>query len=562
MVIDFGLYHSLKEESYTVLFFDRYLDRNYLDELNEEMHFFLNSWYKDKDGRDLFAYNGISFGDSFLLSILTEVSFFTHFFISFIHLKELSYKRLFVALDNDLLSILNKTGLAHKRITQSEDKFKQVYYFPIKQWMASAISSNSLRSRTNRLFARTIDYLLSFLDLLLKPKSRVFIQEYHPTNAIIDELRQRKELEVITSSFTGKANFLKERRVHYKTFKNAHSRSFELYNNARLNKVNNWSVQGVDIAVFLYEIIFRIIEGEISHTCSDIQSIEAYFKKNRPLLMIPVTDLWSRNALIMAYCRKNRIPIYFVTNGILASSYWQDAKYATWVNCFSEAVRQGYFRSDEKVKAIGDPRMDFYQNIDKKSLNFDCPTITIGTSGFSPVDLNSFLAVEYEFLFDVLKTLLNLKDQDYKFNLQIKVRPNGYLEDYKSFVSEYFPALDVTFFHQQSFKKVIQATDLYITIYSQTLFEAAAMGIPSIYYKNDRQLFFEPFSKTAGLTIAENVEELQSEVETFYLDKKDSDLFLSQEQLVRAIGPLDGMNLKRNLEFIEEQVLGDVLKRD
>ena len=38
--IDFGLYLQLKKDGFHVFLFDCYLDKNYLQVLNEKMHFF------------------------------------------------------------------------------------------------------------------------------------------------------------------------------------------------------------------------------------------------------------------------------------------------------------------------------------------------------------------------------------------------------------------------------------------------------------------------------------------------------------------------------------------
>ncbi len=551
MVIDFGLYHSLKEKSYNVQFFDKYLDRHYLHRQTEEMHFFLNNWYKDKDGNDLFNYNGISFGDSFLLSILTEVSFFSHFFISFIHLKELSYKTLFVALDNDLLSILDKTGLAHQRITHSEDNLKQVYYFPIKLWMGSAISSNSIRSKLKRLMAKVMDHVLLILDFFSKKKNVVFIQEYHPTNAIIHELRKNPNLQVVTTSYSGEANFLNERRVFYGNHKEAIKSGKRLFENAKTSLSHKWMVQDVDLASLLYKMIFRIIEVDVSSACSDIKSIERFFNKRNPVLMIPVTDLWMRNSLIMSYFHKNEIPIYFIINGLLFSSFWREAKKATFINAYSKTIRENYFKSSPKAEVIGDPRMDYYGDIEQRELDLKNPTITIGTSGFSPIDLNSFLAVEFEFIYDVLSVLKSIKDEGHNFEIILKVRPNGYLDQYESLVQEFFSDLDISFYQNESFKTLIAKTDIYISIYSQTLFEALSLGIPSIYYKNENQIMLAPFSEDSQLTIARSKEKLHELILSFY---SEGDLIknrVSREELELLIGPLDGKNLKRNLNFIE-----------
>lgn len=46
--------------------------------------------------------------------------------------------------------------------------------------------------------------------------------------------------------------------------------------------------------------------------------------------------------------------------------------------------------------------MDTYSLIENK-INREMPTITIGASGFNSTDLNSYVAVEFDFMYDILK---------------------------------------------------------------------------------------------------------------------------------------------------------------
>ena len=56
----------------------------------------------------------------------------------------------------------------------------------------------------------------------------------------------------------------------------------------------------------------------------------------------------------------------------------------------------------------------------------------------------------------------------------------------KSFVAEFFDNLEVECLQTAPMVEVLQKTDLYISISSQTLFEASSLGIPVIYYKKDK----------------------------------------------------------------------------
>ena len=162
----------------------------------------------------------------------------------------------------------------------------------------------------------------------------------------------------------------------------------------------------------------------------------------------------------------------------------------------------------------------------------------------------SFTAIEFEFMFDILNTFNDLNEMGYKFNLIIKVRPNGFLSQYIAFASEYFANLKINIIQNGKIKNVLESTDLYISIYSQTIFEASCLGIPVIYYKKDKEFLDPPFDNKSELVTALNVEDLKN----IYLEfLNNSDIFtpfLDKKVMEKYIGPLDGKNLERNLSFI------------
>lgn len=47
------------------------------------MHFFLNNLFRDEYGNDTLVYKNYEISDAFLLSILSDVNYFCHFFINF-----------------------------------------------------------------------------------------------------------------------------------------------------------------------------------------------------------------------------------------------------------------------------------------------------------------------------------------------------------------------------------------------------------------------------------------------------------------------------------------------
>jgi hypothetical protein len=250
-------------------------------------------------------------------------------------------------------------------------------------------------------------------------------------------------------------------------------------------------------------------------------------------------------------CKEKNIPSYLIINGLLGPEYSDESKHATYINAYSESIKKYYFRGINNVVTLGDPRMDMYA-FESKLIDRITPTISIGASGFNSVELNSYVAVEFDFLYDVLSALTVLKSQKNNFNIIIKVRGNGYKNQYDAFVKQYFSDLNIKIEDTIDMKTVLLKTDFYISIYSQTLFEASCLGIPVVYYKKDTEIMNPPFDNNSELVTVTNMKELVQSYYDFKNKNKCFDLFLNKNVMEKYIGFLDGKNLERNLDFIYE----------
>ena len=200
--------------------------------------------------------------------------------------------------------------------------------------------------------------------------------------------------------------------------------------------------------------------------------------------------------------------------------------------------------------ALGDPRMDNYPAHQVKEVNRDTPTIVIGASGFNSVDLNSYVAVEFDFMYDVLNALISFNKEN-EINVIIKVRPNGYAEQYTKMVNQYFSRLGVSIVANKPMKDVLSQADLYLSIYSQTLFEASCLGVPVIYYKKDSEVTNAPFDGKSELVTASNPQDLIQALNDFKIEHVRFDKFLDRKVMEKYVGPMDGKNRERNLDFID-----------
>jgi rRNA-processing protein FCF1 len=554
--LDFALKHELERNGVTVFFLDHLSDSSVLQEINYHMHKFLDQWYKDDLGNDLLVYKGLKLGSALNQLVITEVTSFCHFYFNIMVLRRLNFEALTLAIDNKLVhDIFDKLNFKYNtvQIVNSELKFP-AYVFPISFWVKSKLYKESVKQKVTSFLKSAITFAHSVFDVINNKRPNIYIQDYYPTHEIITDLMNSKEFIVRTPDFSLQRSILVQRRIPKKTFKKRIKAAQNLSGKYVSAKKPTWIYDGYDISIFLYEIISPIINSRLNDACNTADSVIQHFKNNRYSLVIPVTNYWLENRLIMNQAKNDGIPVFMIANGILNMTFENDGRDSDYVNCYSEAVKKDYFSNSNHAVCLGDPRMDKYSSLAPKDINRDIPVIIIGAAGFNSIDLNSYLAYEFDFLFDILQVLNTFKREGFNYKIILKVRENGYEHQYNDFIEEYFADLKVNIIRDVAFASLIKQADLYISLYSQTIFEAACHGIPVIYYKKDTQFINKPFNLNSELVTATDINSLQEKIYLFYNGSNIFDAILSKPVLEKYIGPLDGNCRQRNIEFINRLV--------
>ena len=257
----------------------------------------------------------------------------------------------------------------------------------------------------------------------------------------------------------------------------------------RRERVLNWDISGFCMSDALYDVIEKKIAQALPLSLHIIDVILRYFATRNLRAMVYIANIGLLNCLLLDYCKKKNIPSYLVLNGLLLHAYpEEDIQGITWINAYGESIKKDYFKDADNVVCLGDPRLDVYINsYSPRAINYSEPTILIGAGGFSNIDLNSYSAVEFEFLYDVMQACRIIRNKGKKFKIIIKVRSNGYITQYINFTKEYFEDIPVEIFDTIPFSQVLVRADFYISVYSGTHFEASCLGIPALYYKNDKE---------------------------------------------------------------------------
>lgn len=561
LTYDFALRKQIEEVGGTAFYVDHLCEPSFMQENNFLTYDFFRDWHLDAKGADLFRYREVGFGFSFRVEIWNDFTFYVRNRLCLEQLRSLEWENIYVDEALPILGeVLDDMRIAYKTkgaVVKKAAPFPG-YFFPIHRWMNERLRIRLPRHVLRDLVVTVQGVVMSWLDRLtdrVQHKAGVFVQEYHPTRQLLQRLKQQPDIRVMQAHFSsapGLMKFLNERPIPVygscKPYQNEAARlieNFRQLRSARLVLSN-----GVDITDAAYRVIERKVVEVLPESLRALNCVIDYLDRHPLRLEILIANIGQVAMLVDCVAKSRGVPSYMIINGLLGSAYLDEAKYATIINSYSVSIRDNYFRGMNNVICLGDPRMDDYAVASKKTINREIPTITIGASGYNPTDLNSFLAVEFEFLNEVLLAIRSVEACSSQFRLIIKVRPNGYINLYKNFVDEYFPGFVNLIVDDVAMREVLEQSDLFISIYSQTLFEASCLGIPVIYHKTDCEVMDSPFDGNSELVTTLNVDDLISAIRDFKKQSSRFDDFMDKKIMEKYVGPLDGGNLKRNFEFV------------
>jgi hypothetical protein len=561
LTYDLALRKQIEKAGGAVAYIDHLCEQSFMQENNFLMYRFFRDWHLDTNKADIFRENDVDFGFSFRIEIWNDFTFYVRCRLCLERLREFAYQRIYLESGLPLVrEILEDMGLAFELLERrvSKDSTSSGYFFPINRWMDERLRIRRPRHVVRDLIVTVQGIAMSWLDRIVNRfagRVGVFVQEYHPTRVLLQRLRQHPGIRVLQAHFSaapGMMKFLRERPMPvYGNLKKYHAKAARLVEEFQRRRSALLILSnGVDITDAVNRIIEKRVAEVLPKSLRALDCVIRYLDRHPIRLEILIGNIGQLATLIDCVAKSRGIPSYMIINGLMSGEYLDESKYATVINAYSPSIRDNYFRGMDNIVCLGDPRMDAYSQVTPKNINRISPTITVGTSGFNNVDLNSFVAVEFEFLDEVLSAIRNLTDRDRRFRVVLKVRPNGYRELYQQFTDEYFPGMVDVIIDEVPMRTVLDGTDLFISIYSQALFEASCMGIPVIYHKNDREIIDPPFDGKSELVTSHDIADLEQALRDFLSGSHRFDAFLDRNVMEKYVGPLDGGNLKRNIDFV------------
>ncbi len=560
LTFDFGLKRDIEELGGEAAYIDSLCTPSEMQKNNFLASEFFKKWHYDKFGNDIFMAQEIPFGFSFRIEIWSEYLYYVRLRANLEQLRKLQYETIYVGDAGGFVeNILREMGISFIALNLSSPLKNTAYFFDIHQYMYDALHKKSIRNIAKDALVKILSNVSFYIDRIfqLKPNQKtVYAQIYHPTKKIVECLQKDFSVKVVTSSLSANSGFKKyfvQRLIPISGRKLKFQKQAELLlNNFKSNRCASLCLSdGTDITAGAYSIIEQQIQQTVPEALRILNSVINYVKKQPIHLEIMIANIGLVQTIVDCVLKTKRVPSYLIINGLLGGKFCDEGKYGTFINGYSESIKKYYFDDASNVVCLGDPRMDDYVTRTKlKPINRTTPTISIGTSGFNNIDLISHVAIEFDFMFDILSAFQEIRDEGGVFNLIIKVRPNGVLEQYTVFVNEYFPKLNAEIVREVPISEVLMKTDLYISIYSQTLFEASCLGIPVIYYKKDKEILDPPFDMKSELVTIDTIAGLKQAFFDFQTGHDRFNAFLEKPVMEKYVGPLDGKNLERNLAFI------------
>lgn len=562
LTFDFGLKQYIFDLGGECYFVDHLIGQERMEENNYRIYKFFQTWHNNENGIDIFTYKDIPFGMAFRMDFWNDYTYYFRLYLCLSELKSITFKSLLIMSENKtLIEVLSDLSFKFE-LSNREAQDNSSFYFPVEKYMTEKLRATGIRGllyKARALVSNLYGSLLSLHDNFFKPKETktIFIQEYHPTKQLISHFRATENVNVLLCNFSRDEKWrknLKERLLPLWGNKS----SYEKTANNLLVKFENSKHQslildnGENVSDKAYGIILRRVESSLAKKLSLLDACHKYVSRNEVDLSVIIANIGETTTLFDLCCKSKQIPSYLIINGILGVNYSDESKHATHINSYSESIKNNYFKGMDNIVVLGDPRMDAYSTLKKTNVNRENSTVVIGASGFSSIDLGSYVAIEFDFMFDVLTALNSLKESGVNIKVVIKVRPQGYYKQYENFVNEFFPNLVDEIVATKPMKQVLLCADLYISINSQTLFEASCMGIPVIYYKKDNEILPPPFDNKSELVTVTNINDLVTAFYDYQNSHKRYNAFLELNIMEKYIGPLDGRNLDRNLQFINK----------
>jgi hypothetical protein len=253
--------------------------------------------------------------------------------------------------------------------------------------------------------------------------------------------------------------------------------------------------------------------------------------------------------LVLRVAQALGIPTLMINDGWRGDDHLLDGMAADRALAWSSSIARNYFgrrRHGHPTIVTGNPRSDEARRRSPGAPPGDrLRYLLVGSFTFLPSDLNCRRSDSERFLEQVLEGIAASR-RARGAHVAVKLHPADRPDGYQA-VLERFAQLDIEVRNEGDVLDLFGEVDAYITTYSTSLLEAAAFGLPVVYYRVNRQRLHAPFSSDDDFMVARTAS--SSQELAALLDDADRLVLPHGDSLAswveRHLGPTDGRCTER-----------------
>lgn len=557
LTFDLGLIKDVRAAGHSSGILDHVVDPVLMHRLNYDVYGFFARWHLDAQGKDIVMHRDVAFGACFSQEIGNDIIYSARLALCFLALKGLKAESIHYGLRDPMARMLAEQYGPAGDFCDGELVNGEMYYFPVFKYMDEIVRPSGLVQKLKNGIRRSHNQAASFFQSLSgrdRHMPAAFIQTYFPTMPVIDLAEQEGKLQVYLEGYPGQ--WVKELRhctLPIATVSEQHKgTAARILRDWEKRRAAELVVDGVDIGSVINRLIGERLAPRLPEYVATLETYLEYFKCRRLNVIVLIANIGMKSNILLAIGRLKKIPSFIIVNGYLSGDFDFESRNADWVNCYGRLIRKNYYHDAPHVVCLGDPRMDAYVERAKRKSPAPSlrPRIVIGAGGYDSIDLNGHLCAEFGFLDVVLEVCSRCLARGRVFDLTIKIRRNSYINQYQSFCREFFPGLTIDIVNDVPMVDVLAKADFYVATHSQTHFEAAILGVPSVYLKNYDSFIDPPYDEKSELTTVRTAEALEKCLERFFRGEPVGRAFMDRSVLEQYFGLLDGGSTRRNLDFI------------
>ena len=258
--------------------------------------------------------------------------------------------------------------------------------------------------------------------------------------------------------------------------------------------------------------------------------------------------------LLVRVAQSLGITTFVLNNGFMGDDFQPECMTADVGLAWSEALARNYFsrRPQDRTIVTGNPRGDEPpRSVGTRRRGLG--RVLVGSLSYAPPDLNCRRSDPERFLRGVLGGIEQSR-RARGAEVLVKLHPADSVEQYDPVVSE-FGRLSPRLQLEGDVIALFEWCDVYVTTFSTSLIEAAAMRVPVLYYRVNEQRLHPPFRGDPWLAprTASSPDELAALLEAGayeYGREGEGDPVAWSEQY---LGPRDGQSVRRVIEAVRTE---------